>query len=440
MEGACDPVRKTEKLSGRQWWILIVESLGWSGVMVMGYFFNSYYALIQDVFAYTSLQMTDLMAITAAAGGVSYLLGGVLADVLKPKVSLSVAYLGLTACGAVILSHPSYPVMALVAVLLTVFGLGVFTPSMLRYVATLGSRAQSAKIYGYFYTLASVESLIVAPVSAWIIGRSGSGAGLESVVVFFCAMMLLSLAGHMLWVERNGRHTGGALPSADKQLDDAFRWSTLIGLLKNPNMWFVLLVGYATSLPYDLNTYVQPLLASEFGASQSVIAFIAAYANNGTTILLAPLAGAIALRLGSTYRLMALSLVVAIASLGSLLLIPWAPTYMAWAVVIVFALRSVFSIGKPARNSMIGESRLPRSARGTVIGMMFATNCFMDIVLARMTGALLTRYGAAGYRIIYGAALAVFCAALLGCMVFDRKLKRARARDQVEGAPEDLMI
>ena len=54
MEGACDPVRKTEKLSGRQWWILIVESLGWSGVMVMGYFFNSYYALIQELFAYPS--------------------------------------------------------------------------------------------------------------------------------------------------------------------------------------------------------------------------------------------------------------------------------------------------------------------------------------------------------------------------------------------------
>ncbi len=76
-----------------------------------------------------------------------------------------------------------------------------------------------------------------------------------------------------------------------------------------------------------------------------------------------------------------------IATLG-ILFVPWDHKYVIPAVIIVFALRSVFSIGKPARNTMVGESRLPKKARGTVIGLMFAITGLQSTAVAKGAGYL----------------------------------------------------
>ena len=427
---------KGSKLTGRQWIMLIVESFGWSGVMVMGYFFSSYYALIQDVFSYTAAQISGLVAVMSGAGAICYILGGVLADAVKPKFNLMISYLGLTACGVITLMMPGYGVMQVLAVLVSVFGLGTYTSSMLKYVASLGDRSQMSRIYGYFYALSALESMAIAPIASSIIDSSGSYEGLRAIVIFFCALMLISMVIHLAWVERKT-----TLVKEEKQADDKFSFKMLLELLKNPNMYFVIIVGCMTTLPYDLNTYVQPLLASEFDASQGVVQFIASYANNGTALILSPLAGLIAMKLGSTSRVMTLSIVIAILSSAALLVLPWDASYLVLAVVIVVCLRSVFSIGKPARNSMIGESRLPKKARGTVIGLMFGIGGIQSTLVAWAAGALVTAYGTdVGYHILYGGALCIFIVGLAVSLFFTRRLKKAKERDAIEGAPADLMI
>ena len=424
------------KLSGRQWAMLIIESFGWSGVMVMGYFFSSYYALIQDVFQYSAAQISGLVALMSGAGAICYLLGGLLADAVKPKYNLVISYVGLTACGAVSLMRPSYGVMQAIAILVSVFGLGTFCSTMLKYVASLGDRSQMSRIYGYFYALAAAESLVIAPIASKIIEQSGSYEGLRAIVFFFCGMMIVSMVIHLLWVERKT-----TVVQQEKQEGEGFSPKVLLELLKNPNTYFVILIACVTVLPYDLNTYVQPLLASEFDASQGVIQFIASYANNGTALVLAPLAGIIAMKMGSTSRVLPLSVALAVAATAALLILPWDAKYLAIAVVIVFALRSVFSIGKPARNSLIGESRLPKKARGTVIGLVFGITGLQSTVVAAAAGALVTAFGTTvGYRILYGTGLGIFVIGLFICMAFSRRLKKAKEQDAIHGAPEDLMI
>ena len=277
---------------------------------------------------------------------------------------------------------------------------------------------------------------MIAPVSSAIIERSGSYSGLCAIVIFFCAMMIVSLLFHFLIVERKTQPV-----QDDKSEEDKFNFKVVLELLRNPNMYFVIIIGWLTCLPYDLNTYVQPILASEFGASQGLVAMVAAYANNGTALIMAPLAGIIAAKLGSTAKVMVLSMVLAIVSTGALLLTPWSPSYLILAVVIVLALRCVFSVGKPARNSMIGESRLPKRARGTVIGLMFAANNLISTAVTLLSGKLVTRYGVAeGYRFIYAGALILFVVGLGVSLIFTKRLKKAKERDAIEGVPEDLMV
>ncbi len=428
--------KKSNKITGRQWGMLIIESLGWSGVMVMGYFFSSYYALIQSTFSYSNNQAANLVAIMSAAGAASYLCGGFLADTFAPKINLAISYIGLTAIGVIILMRPSYGIMQVLAVLVSVFGLGTFVPTMLKYVSSLGSREQMAELYGYFYALAAAEALVIAPIASKLMSTGGDYAGLRIIIIFFCGMMIVSMVVHFVWVER-----AMTLAEEEKSEDDKFSFKIIPELLKNPNMYFVILVACFTLLPYDLNTFVQPLLASQFDASQSMIQFVASYANNGTALILAPLAGIIAAKLGSTSRVMTMSIILGIIATLGILFVPWDHKYVIPAVIIVFALRSVFSIGKPARNTMVGESRLPKKARGTVIGLMFAITGLQSTAVAKGAGYLTTAYeGAKGYKILFTAALVLFVIGTIVSIIFSRRLKKAKERDAVEGAPADLMI
>lgn len=439
MSTANTKTKDKARLNRRQWVMLFIESLGWAGVNVLGWFFSQYYALVQNVFEYTPAQMGDLVALMASTAAVSYLAGGALADVVKPRYLILVSYLGLTACGVAVLLRPSFAVMQVLAVLLKVFAVGTFIPSMLKYVASLGTHEQSSRIYGYFYMFAALESLIIAPISAYIIAQMGSFIGLASIVAFFSALMLVSMLLHFIWVEKN-TDTAETEIRTDKADDGKFDIKMILELMKNPNMWFVMLLGYVTNLPYDLNVYVQPLLESEFGASQSLIVFVASYAHNGTALIFPPIAGIVAAKIGSTPRLTSLSIILAIISSGVLLLIPWEHRYVFLMGAIIFAFKSVFSIGKTARNTLIGESRLPKKARGTVIGLMFAANGVMGTILARAAGYLATVYGNEGYRILFAASLSVFVLGLTGCIFFTKRLEKAKKRDAIEGAPADLMI
>lgn len=434
-----ETLEKRNGLSARQWAMLIFESFGWAGVMVMGYFFGSYYALIQDVFSYTPEEIANLYAIANATGAVASILGGFLADALKPKVNLSIAYLGLCALGAVVLTRPGYGVMMIAGIGLTFFGVGMFTPAMLRYISSLGNREQNAKIYGYFYMLAAAESLIIAPISANIIDSSGSYVGLRTIVFFFCGLIVISWIVHLVWIER----AVGAQAAAggEKSEEEKFSFKMMLEVLKQPNAWFVFIIGWVTCLPYELNTYVQPLLASEFQTPQGIVTLVASYANNGTALILAPLTGIIAAKIGSTAKVIAFSMILAIAASVGILVCPWDAAYFPIAVVIVVVLRSVFSIGKPARNSQISESRLPRKYRGTLVGVMFGLNAIFNTLLAKLTGYLVTNYGAMGYRVIYGGGVVVFIFGLVVALVFARKLQKAKEQDALNGgAPADLMI
>lgn len=409
------------KLSGRQWLFLIFESLGWSGVMVMGYFYTSYYALIQNVFTYTDMQIANLAALQSFVGAFSYLAGGFIGDNVKPKISMTISYAGLLACGALAVMRPGYGVMQVVAVSVSIFGLATYAVPTMRYISTLGTREQEPTLYGWFYALAA--------------------AGLNAIIYFFCGMMVVSWIAHMFFVEPQ---TKKMLESGEivKRDDGKFSLKLVGELLRNPNTYFVMAIGVATVLPYDLNTFVQPLLASEFKASQATIQFVASYANNGTALILAPIAGILAAKIGSVTKSIALSLCMAIAAAAAILILPWGAAYLTAAVVIVFFLRGTFSFGKPARNTMIGESRLPRRARGTVIGLLNFVTGLQSTFIAKGAGILTTTYGTnKGYHILYSVGLAMFVLSLIVCLIFAKRLSRAKKLDEANGgAPKGLMI
>ncbi|XCP83789.1 MFS transporter [Roseburia hominis] len=425
------------KITYKQILMVFCESLGWAGVNVMGYVFSNYYSLIQGAFGYETIQIANLNTIMAGASAICYFFGGFFADIFKPKINMTIGYLGLTACGATMLALPGYNIMKLVAVLVSFFGLGFYIPCALKYIAAMGNRNQQSKLYGYFYMFAAIESMLTTPFISAIISKSGDYDGMKAMLFFFCGMMIISLLIHYLWVER-----AVILAEKSKKAEaEKFSFKIVGDLLKNPNFYLVMLMACATTLPNHLNTYVQPLLQSEFGASSAVTQFVSQWANNGSAIILTPLAGIVAAKLGSTMRVISFSILLGVVASGAMLILPFDPAYMILLVVLVFCLRGVFNIGKPARPSMVGESRLPSASRGTINGLMFALTGVQKTGVSAFAAYALTSYeGATGYRMLYGISFVIMIICFILALYFSKRLKRAKERDAVEGTPAGIMV
>ena len=136
------------------------------------------------------------------------------------------------------------------------------------------------------------------------------------------------------------------------------------------------------------------------------------------------------------------SFIGALVSSAALLILPWEHKFFAVAVVIIFVLRGVFSIGKPMRNTLLGESRLPKRYRGTALGLMNFVVGLQSTIVAKGAGALTGAYGTnKGFHILYTIAFFLFIAGLLLAVVFTRKLTKAKEQDvRNGGAPEELMV
>jgi len=72
---------------------------------------------------------------------------------------------------------------------------------------------------------------------------------------------------------------------------------------------------------------------------------------------------------------------------------------------------------------------------------MFAVTGLQSTIVAKGAGYLTTVYeGATGYRYLYIIALVIFLVGIIVSIIFDKRLQKAKERDKIEGAPEDLMI
>lgn len=393
----------------------------------MGYFFSSYYSLIQDAFQYDAVEAAELLALQSGAGALCYLFGGYLADILPPKINLGISYVGLIVCGIITMSFPGYGIMKVIAVLTSVFGLGTFVSTILRFIPSLGTPDQTRRIYGYFYGMSGAIALITGTIATRITSSSGSVAGLRAIILFYSVVMGISYVGHLFIDKRS---------SVEKQnAADRMNFKLLGVVLKNPNTYFVIAIGLATCLPNNLTTYIQPTMAAYFMASQALIVLVTTYARSGTELICGPLTGIIGDKLGSTTRILGFSLIMSIVGLVLLLVFPWGPSTVAVIVIVMFLVRAVFSIGKPGRNSVISESRLPREARGTLVGLMFCATNIQTSVVAKIGGRLMADYGSdpTGYKYMYAGGMVILILGYIVCVIFEKRLKKAKERDAIKG-------
>ena len=427
--------QENSKLTLSQHLKVFNEACGWAAVMVMAYIFSHYYQLISTVCGFNDSQMGTLMSIVGTVAFVCYLVGGVVADMIRPKICLNITYIGMVVFSLWACTLPGYGSWCVIAFFFAVFGILLYVSPMLKFIPTLGTREQQGRLFGLFYAESGILSLIIGTIASRVIALFDAATGLRVMFILYAAVMVVSGIIHN-FIDKSKK--GDTFEKTG-----SFNFKMIGTVLKNPMMWLIFVMAICTYVPSFMgSSYVQPLMASFFGASSATVALVATWSNYGTMVVLGVLCGVLTDKLGSVVKVILLAEILLLVAASAMLLTPWSPAFLMIVVLACFCLRSVNAIGKPGRNSLISESRVPASARGTATGLMLAVMCLPDAFMYKVCGNILTKYEgtATGYRILLIGMLVMGVIGVIVPVIFQHMSKKAKEQDAKVGAPKDILV
>ena len=288
----------------------------------------------------------------------------------------------------------------------------------MRYASIFGPKELSGRASGLLFSLSGGIMLIYGNVISAFIATLDAVSGFRILVGSSAAILVITAIAQMIYDKEPW--FGKGMNKSGNQ--NAFSFKMLGTVLSNKRMWVVWIVAAISSSSSIAISYMSPLLSDYYAASTAVITLIAAWANNGTSFILAFITGALVDKLGSAANVLIISFACMLIGAGLLLLTPWAPAFLPVVVICMILVRSVNAIGKPGRVAMVNEVEIPEAAKGTATGVMFAATSIPGTFMFSIFGNMLNASGNAqsGYRMIYISFAVIAVLGIIAVLVFKR--------------------
>lgn len=144
---------------------LILISVAGSVIYGLPYFRSYYYDAYLSAYGLTNTQMGMFGSIFGVMGAVSYLFGGVVADLVTPRKLMSVSLI-LTGIGGFLhLMHPGFGMLMFIYLLWGFTSLFAFWPALLKSLRSLANENEQSKAYGF---MDGIRGITNAVHLAWI--------------------------------------------------------------------------------------------------------------------------------------------------------------------------------------------------------------------------------------------------------------------------------
>lgn len=425
---------QVSRLSGKQWLLILGVACSFAGSVGIGYFFTYYYQLGLEAFGFNDVQLGNIISVFSSSAVVCYLVGGLLADKFPTHLLIHLCNFGAIVLGIVVCTIPGYQAMVAIYMVLGIVCTLFTSGAWMKLLVRVGTKEQEGRIFGYYYMMIGGSSVTVGIISSAVIAATEPVTGLRVLMVLYCILCLLSsLILH--FGDKDGRKLVG-------EKGNTFRLKMIPQVLTNPMMICLLITSMGLTMATEVSSYVQPLMNSFFLVPTAVIAFIATFANQGMRFICAPLAGQLTSRLRTATISVQVAYLLLILPPLALLIVPWGPGTAAVVVLAILMLRGSFGVAQPSRNSMISESRIPRAARGTAVGIFSAVVTIPDAFMYRVGGGILEagKNSEAAYKQLLIVFLAAAVALNAVLWIFMVLLKRRKAKEAVEGIDPSLEI
>lgn len=382
------------------------------------YFRSYYYDAYLEAYNLTNTQMGMFGTMFGIFGMISYLFGGVVADMISPRKLMSIS-LVLTGLGGLLhLMHPSYGMLLFIYMLWGFTSLFAFWPSLLKALRQLAGPDEQSKATGFMDGGRGIVNAIHLAVTLAIFNyfskKASELAGLNGVIIFYSAVVIL--LGILLFF----------LMKEETQLEKAqkFNFKEVISVLKLPAVWILSLVLCCTYTMNIMFYYFTPYSTSVLGVAATGAAMVTMLAQ-----YIRPLGcftgGIAADRLGRskvmycTFTVMAICTAI-LAFAGGMSV----PLFVVLCVVIYFAMYAGYSLVF----SMLPEGGVPEKAAGTAIGLVCTLGYLPEVFCPVVTGKVLDTLGDAGYKPLFIGIMVIMIIGIGSLILWDNYIKRLKAK------------
>jgi len=403
-------------------WKLVILTIAGSLIYGLPYFRSYYYDAYLETYNLTNTQMGTFGSMFGIFGAISYLFGGVVADMVSPRKLMSISLI-LTGLGGVLhLMNPSYGMLLFIYLLWGFTSLFAFWPSLLKGLRALASENEQSKAYGFMDggrgIVNAVHLAITLAIFNFFSTTASNLAGLNGVIIFYSAVVII--LGILIFLFMKDDKT------ATKS--EKFNFAQIVEVAKMPAVWILSLVLCCT---YTMNMsfyYFTPYATSAFGVTATAAAMVTMLAQ-----YIRPVGcftgGILADKVGRSKTMFIGFVLMMVATfMMALMSNITVPVFITLCVIIYFAMYFNYSLVF----SMMEEGGVPARVAGTAIGLVCTLGYLPEVVCPTLAGHILDTYSELGYKYYFLGVGVVMVVGICALVIWNRYLKNLGNKVAVE--------
>lgn len=398
-------------------WRLVLITIAGSVIYGLPYFRNYYYDAYLEAYHLTNTQMGMFGSMFGILGMISYLFGGVVADMFSPRklMSLSMVLTGLG--GLLHLMHPNYAMLLFIYLLWGLTSLFAFWPALLKALREIASDDEQSKAYGFMDGGRGIVNVIHLAITLAIFNylskKVSDLAGLNGVIIFYSALVII-LGIALFFIMKDS--------DTSQKTAEKFNVKQIITVLKMPAVWILSLILCCT---YTMNIafyYFTPYATATFGITATAAAMVTMLSQYIRPI--AAFSGGIAADKLGRSKLMYFTF--SLMAIGTFIIVLFrnitTPIFILLCIVIYFGMYAGYS----TVFSMMNEGGIPITVSGTAIGLICTLGYLPEVFVSPIAGTLLDKMGDNGYTPFLIGVGVIMLIGIVALRIWDTYLKRMK--------------
>ena len=418
----------TSKLKKHMFHLVVITI---AGAMIYGlpYFRSYFYDAYLETYNLTNTQMGTFGSMFGIFGMISYLFGGVVADMVSTRKLMSVS-LVLTGLGGLLhLLNPSYIMLLGIYALWGFTSLFAFWPSLLKSLREIANDNEQSKAYGFMDggrgIVYAIDGVAIVSIFGYFSKVSSDLAGLNGVITYYSIVAIV--LGVLLFIlMKDSKPSAETLESAPKQ--EKISVAQVLEVIKMPAVWILSSILCCTYVMNIAFYYFTPYATSNLGMAATaggIVTIAAQYVR--------PVAsfggGIIADKLG---RSKVMYVTFAMMAIGTFLMVIMNNMSSTLFIALCIMIYADMYGGYSLVFSMMEEGGVPIRVAGTAIGLVCTVGYLPEVIVPFCSGKILDTFGDGGYRYMFIAIAIIMVVGIVMLTVWDRYVKKVKARQAAE--------
>ncbi len=397
---------------------LVVITIAAAMIYGLPYFRSYYYDAYMATYHLTNTQMGTFGSMFGIFGAISYLFGGVVADVVSTRKVMSISLI-LTGVGGILhLMNPGYGMLLFIYAMWGFTSLFAFWPAVVKSLREISNENEQSKAVGFMDggrgIVYAIDSICYVSIFAYFSAKISDAAGLRGIIIYYTAVnFILGILVFILLPEKKAE-------GYEKR--DKISLAAVAKVIKIPGVWIlsaILLCTYVMNMSFY---YFTPYATSRFGMAATAGALVTVAAQ-----YVRPIAafggGAIADKKGRSKLLYCTFSLMGICTLLMLVMGNMSSkTFVVLCILIYFGMFAAYNVVF----SMMEEGGVPIDVAATATGLICTIGYLPEIIVPFFAGKLLDGYGEGGYKYLFITIVVLMVIGIVMLRVWDRYQKNMK--------------